>query len=361
MAMEMSTDRAICYRCGKMYSRKKGFFPVSYAVSHKGVGYIPICKECIDTMYNSYLAQCHNAKDAVRQMCRKLDLYWSENLYELVQKKSTTQSMMTQYIVKTNSISYAGKSYDDTLSEEGTLWNFYLEAPKDDDDYDSSSCTQSTAQNTDNNSQDSRDIEIPQDIVAYWGSGYSNEMYEKLEQRRKYYLSQYPDTFLNEDGQSNIANDIYLRQLCNLEVSIASDSAAGKSIEKSVNTVNTIMGSLNLKPTQSKNAEKDSELESTPLGVWLWRYENKRPLPSEDELDDSVKDVYGIKKYIFTWMGHVFKLAGKKNAFAKLYEDEIARLRVERPEYDGDDESLVVDFYSDDNSGGETDGNTEQV
>ena len=58
----------------------------------------------------------------------------------------------------------------------------------------------------------------------------------------------------------------------------------------------------------------------------------KRQLPSEDELDDSVKDVYGIKKYIFTWMGHVFKIAGKKNAFSKLYEDEIARLRVERPE-----------------------------
>ena len=344
MGIEMSSDSAICSKCGKKFSRRKGYFPVSYAILHKGTGYIPVCKICIDSMYNSYLAQCKNAKDAVRQMCRKLDLYWNNGVYEIVTRKSTTRTMMTQYISKINTVTYAGKSYDDTLFEEGTLWNFKL-----DDAGNNIKSIQNKRLVSDKAQEDIP--EIPEETIAYWGSGYTDEMYEKLEQRRKYYLSQYPDIFSGNDGVLNIANDIYLRQLCNLEVSIASDAASGKSIEKSINTVNTIMGSLNLKPAQSKNAEKDLELENTPLGVWLWRYEKKRPLPSEDELDESVKDVYGIKKYIFTWMGHVFKLAGKKNAFSKLYDEEIKRLRVERPEYDGDDEELVSDYYSDEESG----------
>ena len=120
----MSSDRAVCTRCGAAYGRRKGNFPVSYAVLHKGVGYIPVCKQCIDGMYNTYLSQCNDAKSAVRQMCRKLDLFWSESVYEVVSRKNTPRSMMTQYIAKINSVSYAGKSYDDTLSAEGTLWLF---------------------------------------------------------------------------------------------------------------------------------------------------------------------------------------------------------------------------------------------
>lgn len=163
MAIEMSSDTAICSRCGKKYSRRKGYFPVSYAILHKGIGYIPVCKDCIDTMYNTYLAQCNNAKDAVRQMCRKLDLYWSESVYEMVSRKSTTRSMMTQYIAKINTVSYAGKSYDDTLSESGTLWSFDEDANSS-TDYD------------DSNTQAGEIIETPDEIIAFWGSGYSDEM-----------------------------------------------------------------------------------------------------------------------------------------------------------------------------------------
>ena len=328
MAIEVGSTRTVCPKCGMAYASKKGNFPVSYGDTYKGAGYMHLCKKCIESMFEKYMSQCKDAKAAVRQMCRKLDLYWSDSVFESVAKKSSPHSVMMLYISKLNNVSFAGRSYDDTLLDEGNMWR-----------------TEKTSASTPDG--DGVNVPITGEVIAFWGSGYSPEMYERLEQRRKYYMSQYPDTFSDGGGDSNIANDIYLRQLCNLEVSIASDAAAGKSIEKSVNAVNTIMGSLNLKPAQSKSAERDAALENTPMGVWLWRYEKKRPLPSEDELDDSVKDVYGIKKYIFTWMGHVFKIAGKKNAFSKLYEDEIARLRVERPEYDGDDESLIVNVYSD--------------
>ena len=101
---------------------------------------------------------------------------------------------------------------------------------------------------------------------------------------------------------------------------------------------------MNIKPAQRKDDELEAELSSTPLGVWIYRFENKRPLP---EIDDQLKDVNRLKKYIFTWMGHLCKMLGVKNGYTKLYDEEIDRLRVEKPEYDGDDdEALMSHAYS---------------
>ena len=45
-----------------------------------------------------------------------------------------------------------------------------------------------------------------------------------------------------------------------------------------------------------------------------------------------------------------------KNGYTKLYDAEVDRLRVERPEYDGDDdETLLNDAYSGVSKGGDDD------
>lgn len=329
MAIEMSSDTAICSRCGTKYSRRKGYFPVSYAVLHKGTGHIPICKDCIDTMYNTYLAQCKNAKDAVRQMCRKLDLYWSESVYEIVIRKSTTRTIMTQYIAKINTVTYAGRSYDDTLSEEGTLWDFNPEPD------DSSYCEYS-------NTSQVESLETPEEIITFWGSGYSDEMYRELEERRQYWMSKF-----QEGIELDVGTEALIRQICALELDINRDRIAGKSVDKSVNALNNLLGSANLKPTQQK-ADGDSAQENTPFGVWIRKWETQRPIPAPDP---ELEDVDGIIRYISIWFfGHLCKMLGIKNAYCRLYEEEIAKMRVDRPEYeDEDDETLFNDIFGGNN------------
>ena len=328
----VSSDRAICSRCGASYSGLKEAFPVSYAPQYKGLGHIPICRKCINHMYNEYFAQCRNNKSAVRQMCRKLDLYWNEDIFNNVMLRSTSNTVMLRYIQKTATVTYAGKCYDDTLIEEETLWDFPdTEKPKVEEPV--------KEEPIDVEEHDEEDIDIPQEVIDFWGAGFSKKMYKELEQRREYYMSQLP-----KDEVLDIGSEVLIRQLCNLEVSIAHDSAAGKSIEKSVNALNTLLGSLNLKPAQKKNDTEEQELSSTPLGVWLYRYENKRPLP---DVNENLKDKNHIKKYIFTWMGHLGHMLGIKGAYTKLYDEEISRLKVERPEFaDEDDEDLLIDSYS---------------
>lgn len=341
MPLEVNSARGVCYRCGAEFSRQKGYFPVCYGALYKGMGHLHICRDCVDAMYNAYLAQCNNAHDAVRQLCRKLDLYWSEKVFEVVERKNTTRSMMTQYLSKITSLTYAGKSYDDTLSEEGTLWSFTFQEPSS-EEVSQIKQTQSSGKESKSDTPDTP--EIPDDVRLFWGAGYDADMYIDLEERRKYWMSRLPDGL-----EFDIGTEVIIKQICSLELDINRDRAAGRPVDKSVNALNSLLGSASLKPTQKKAADEDANLAGTPMGVWLYRYENKRPLP---EIDDNLKDVNGTKKYIFTWMGHLCKMLGVKGAYTKLYEDEINRLRVEKPEYvDEDDETLLNDFFTNNESG----------
>ena len=332
MPIEVNGSNYVCKKCGTAYSRIKGYFPVCYSYLYKGSGYLPFCRTCVDGMYEDYFAKTKDAKSSVRQMCRKLDLYWNEAIFNSIENKATTKSMMTLYIGKINSTRHAGKSYDDTLSEEGTLW----------DDPVILNSNKSTAQNNETDPDDPYD-DITDEVKNFWGSGYSLPMYRELEQRKEYWMSEFPQGYTFDVGTKAL-----IRQICALELDINRDRAAGKSVDKNVNTLNTLLGSACLKPVQQKSDDIGSAAESTPMGVWLYRYENLRPLP---EIDDNLKDVNGIKRYVFTWLGHVCKMLGVKNTYTKLYEEEIARLRVEKPEYDDDDdETLLNESYVESNN-----------
>lgn len=333
MSIEVNASSAICSKCGRSYGRRKGNFPVNYGLLYKGIGYVTVCKECIDNMYNGYLSQCNNPKDAVRQMCRKLDLYWNERVYEVVERKSTTHTMMTSYISKINTTTYSGKSYDDTLADEGTLWDW----------------CKKTQEETQEETMVEKEIEpeephakieeISKEVIAFWGTGYTPEMYTDLEQRRSYWMSRFPS-----DYELDIGTEAIIRQICSLELDINRDRAAGRAVDKSVNALNTLLGSASLKPTQKKN-DTDASLYNTPMGVWIDRFEYKRPIPD----DETEEDKNYLKKYILAWFsGHISKMFGIKNANTKLYDEEIAKYRVCRPEFDDDsDDDLMYEILSD--------------
>lgn len=341
MSIEVGSSNVVCCKCGHSYGRRKGYFPVSYSTLYKGIGYIPYCKDCIDVMYNKYLSICGDAKDAVRQVCRKLDLYWSDSVYEFVERKNTTRSMMTGYIARVNTVTYAGKCYDDTLESEGTLWGWT--------ENNSVSLKQTETTIPDISKSDNDDLsQIPQEVINFWGSGYTASMYTELEQRYAYWLENLP-----KDLDFDVGTTAIIRQICSLELDINRDRAAGKPVDKNVNALNSLLGSANLKPSQQRTEDIDATLTNTPLGVWLYRYENKRPLP---EIDEELKDVNGIIRYILIWVrGHLAKMMGLKNSYSKMYEDEMARLRVEKPEYDEDDDEEFLNKVFADSSEGEPD------
>lgn len=325
-AIEVNASGTVCRKCGVAYGRLKGNFPISYAQLHKGVGYLPYCRSCVDSMYDAYLAECGDTKRAVRQMCRKLDLYWNEKSFEAVEKTTSNRSMMTGYIARVNGLKQAGKSYDDTLREENAMWEWNATLG-------SEPTTQPVAHQ--HEAEDAVSvIEVPEDVIEFWGSDFEPEFVMKLDKRYKHWT----------DGAELDKGSVSLyKQICILEEMINRDAAEGKPVDKNMNMLNTLLGSLNQKPVQKKEA--DSSSDNTTFGEWIRKWENLRPIPDPDP---ELRDVDGIVRYITVFFfGHLARMLGIKNAYSKLYDEEIAKLRVDRPEFDGDDdETMFNEIFS---------------
>lgn len=316
-----------CHTCGKRYTRQKNNFPMSQSPLFKGNhGYIPTCRNCINEIFNQYKQATGSEEEALKRICMKFDIYWNKEIYNMLSKANTSSSRVVTYISRANLLKYQGKTYDDTLDEE---YNSQLPC------YSESSYIQK-----DNTLQSK---EIDESVRLFWGAGFNDAWYEELSSRYDYWTSKFP-----EDIETDVGTQALLRQICILETQINKDLVAGKPVEKLVNSLNTLLGSANLKPAQTKKEEQiDSSIENMPLGVGIKKWEDTRPLP---EVAPEFKDVDGIVKYITTWFyGHLGKMVGIKNFHSKLYEDEISRLRVEKPEYEeDDDESVFNDVFGGD-------------
>lgn len=330
-----NASSTVCRMCGTAYGKLNGYFYKSYSQLYRGVGYLPICKGCLDFLYDGYLAKCNSPRDAVRQVCRKLDLYWDDGLYARAEKDGSARTIMTSYLTKLNTYKNTGKSYDDTLEKENALWNFANQRSIEQEARETSIAEETAA-------KEESELEVDEDIRQMWGAGYTNSMYLELEQRRRYWMEQ-----LVKEGVdvNNVGTQALLRQIVSSELDINKSRAAGEDVDKKVNTFKSLLSDAMLKPSQKK--DDDSSIDKTPLGVWAWRYEHLRPLP---EVDEEFKDVNGIRRYITIWLkGHLAKMLGLRNSFSQMYEDEIKRLSVNKIDYEDDtDDSFLSDLFDDD-------------
>lgn len=337
-----------CYMCGAAYSRQKGYFTTSHSPMYRAMGYIPWCNDCVDKMYEFYRQELGDSRAAVRRMCMKLDLYWSDQLYNSAERSAGAKSRMRNYIGKTNIVRYIDKTFDDTIAEEAaaqeTAQHTSASPVLNNATDTSTGDSKADKQPTENLSEPQ--IEIPEEVKLFWGPGYRPELYAKLEDRRKYWMSKYPPGYLMDVGEEAL-----IRQICGLELEVNQDRSAGKDTDKKVGAINNLIGSLNLKPNQKKSNESDSTLDNMPLGVGIWKWENTRPIP---EPDPEFKDVNHIVWYINVFfLGHICKMLHIKNSYCQMYEDEMKRLRVERPEYEEEDDEGLFNNIFDCSPGGD--------
>lgn len=331
--LEVNASSSVCRMCGLAYGKLGGYFYKNYSQMWKGTGYLPICKTCLDKIFEQYMSECSDPRAACRAVCRKLDIYWNDSVYEQVEKRNSSRTPLAGYLSSINAYKYAGKSYDDTLHEEFSIFNFNTAHDEHENTRNDNECEDEKLE---------EEIFVDKEVIHRWGPGYSSKMYLDLEDRLKYWVDR-----LESEGVDTSGMGIQglLMQIVPTELEIIRGRAAGDDVDKKVNTLNTLLGSAMLKPNQRKTQDQDSGLENTPLGVMGWIIEERRPIP---EADPEFKDVNGIKKYVHTWVyGHLAKMVGLKNSYTKMYEDEIDKLKVDKPEYTDDDE-LISNYFSGD-------------
>lgn len=323
--------RFYCYRCGSAFSKLSGNFSVSRSPMYRGLGYLPVCIECVDALYDKYLGTLKDRRAAMRRICMMFDIYWNNDIFDMVEKQENVKSFVRTYIGKTNMNRYMGKSFDDTIEEEAAERMARLQARAAEIGFIDDSDDQEII--------DNHIVEIPQSVIDFWGPGFDPEFYLELERRYKEWT----------DGVDTSAPNIrsLYKQICILEARINKSVASGDPVKDDMNMLNTVLGNLALKPSQQKD-DTDTSLDKIPFGVGIGWCEQHKPI---SEPAPEFKDVDGIVHYITAWFyGHLAKMAGLKNIKSQIYDDEINKWTVERPRSaaEEDDDEYLYDILSQD-------------
>lgn len=334
-----------CTRCGREHTRQKGLFPSSFSpLFRENNGFLPICTICVDELFDKYRARLPSEEFAMRRMCMMFDIYWSPSLFATVKKNEDSGlSLIRTYISKMNLAKYNGKTFDDTLDEERFAEAAELVAAA------APAIVQPEEQTTSKRKKQEQAIgEAPPpsaETVLFWGTGFTPEIYQDLNLRYQQWTRDLPKPL-------PLPTETLYKQLCIQQVNVNLNMMAGKSIDGSQKVINDILVKLGISPDQQIDEDEASIINDTPMGVWIRRWEDKRPLPEEDE---DMKDSNNVIRYIHTWFfGHIGKMLGIKSPYTKMYEEEINKFRVERPDLaDVDDDDIINEEF------GEEDGDEE--
>ena len=316
-SVENTEDRKhYCTSCGKEYKKLKGNFLASQSPFYKALGYIPVCKKCLDHYEGEYTEQLGCNDEAIRRLALHFDLYVDESLLGASRKINASQTRIAGYISKTNMIQYKDKTYDtylDELAEEERLSN-KIESLEDLQEI------------------QKEYADINEKVLTFWGVGFGPEDYVFLEDK-------YADWTSRHECKTKAQESIF-QKICLMELQITKAAQTGGKVDGLVRSFNDLLGSANVKPVQNKD---NALADQNTFGTLIQKWENEKPIPAPDPEWD---DVDGIKKYIHTWFfGHLCKMLGINNKYSQLYSEETTKYTVERPQYEEDSEMSYDEIF----------------
>lgn len=294
-----------CPACGSSYKNLDDNFPASQSELYAGWSYhLPICKKCLDKMFEHYTEVYGGDEDyAIRRICEKYDIYYDVSLLNASRKITKNRSRIHTYVSRSNLNQYSGKTYDTTLDEErkeGVIETF--------DDV-----------------KDAKKAKLK--TVKFFGTGFEDDDYAFLE-------DEYLDWTTRHECSTKAQEEVF-KQICYAQLDILKAKRKGLPTKDLTKTLQDLLATANLQPKQTKD---NTLAEQNTFGTLIRKWENEKPIP---EPDDEWKDVDGIVKYVTVYfLGHLCKMMGIKNSYSRMYENEMAKYKVEKPEYEDDDEAL---------------------
>lgn len=326
MAEEERTE-FYCSCCGKKYTKQKGNFPYSNSPLFAGNGgYVTICKSCIDKyFYNLVDFFSGNEEKAADRMCQICDWFYADDIWGVCRKISSDRSRIGALPSKASLPQYKqrGITYLDTIKERASV-------------------NINDAEDLLDAKDDLADLKVRKKTISMFGMGYSMEQYKFLQE-------QYDDWTARCEAKTKAQEELF-KNLCIAQLNIQIAQQTGGKVKDAMDTFQSLLGSANLKPVQNNdNALADSQ----SFGTLIKKFEEEKPIP---EPDPEWKDVDGIVKFITVYfLGHLCKMIGIKNNYARMYDEEMAKYKVEKPQYEGDDEALFDSVFGGAVNGGEKD------
>ncbi len=317
MFEEPNRTEFYCYACGKSFKKQDGNFCKSLSPLYaNNNGFVHICKKCTDKYYYNLVDLFSgNEEKAMDRMCQIFDWYYSDEIFAATRKISADRSRVCAYPAKANLPQYEAKDkhYIDTIKDRECI-------------------TLDTVDDIEE-AKNSGELKVAKKTVAFFGLGYTPEQYRFLQ-------DQYDDWTHRHECRTKSQEEVF-KNLCIAQLNIQIAQQTGGKVKDAMDSFQNLLGTANLKPCQTnENALADQNT----FGTLIKKWENEKPI---SEPDPEWKDVDGIARYIHIYfLGHLCKMMGIKNSYSRMYDEEMEKYRVEKPEYEGDDEALFDAVFS---------------
>lgn len=296
-----------CCYCGKSYTKLTTNFPASQSELHAGLDYhLPICRKCLDILFEHYTVVYGGDEDlAIRRICEMFDIYYNVSLLNASRKITKSRSRIHTYISRWNLQQYKDRTYDTTLDEERNRKEEVIETL---DDIEDKSKTKIKT-------------------VKFFGTGFTDEDYAYLQE-------QYIDWTTRHECKTKAQEEVFKR-ICFKQLEILKATRDGKDTKDLDKTYQDLLSTAKLQPKQT---DTDALSKDRTFGQLIKIWEDEKPIPEPEE---EFKDVDGIARYLSVYfLGHLAKMVGIKNRFSRMYEEEMKKYTVEKPEYEEDTEAL---------------------
>lgn len=103
-----------CCRCNEHFNSMTQFYK-SYSELYARTGYLPICKNCLNKLFDSYIQKYGDARKAMQRICMAFDLYYNDSIFDTCD--DGTSAMLGNYIKRLNMVQYKGRTFSTSLDE----------------------------------------------------------------------------------------------------------------------------------------------------------------------------------------------------------------------------------------------------
>jgi hypothetical protein len=277
-------------------------FYISHSFLNRARGRLTICKTCIDELYNEVFLKTKNHKIAMYRLCRKLDIPYLSEVFNMAYKEAESRSSKLYgiYFQKMNSLG-ARHHYNGDFDDSEML------------DYDDVMVNE---EYEDIQKGFLKGFEVTPEMILFWGANLKKEDY--------WFLSEQYAEWNNTYELDSKSLQELVKQICFTQMKIDTKRAMGDNVDKDLDTYQKLLTSCNFKPNQENMM---NSAEQATFGTLIKRWENEKPIPKPDP---EWKDVDGIMKYVKVWFtGHLAKMMGVETEFTSEYEEEIAKYTVD--------------------------------
>jgi hypothetical protein len=239
-------------------------------------GYMSICRQCISDMYVMFYNSQHSMDRAIYKTCKALNILYSTAAVSATANHVATQKKLDDDpsifgIYKSKLISShkgvdIGRISEAPLSIDLT----FMEMP------------------IPEHSEDEKDFDGAEGVVAFWGDGYTADEYRFLEKE----LSEWKKSY----SCQNKAEEFFLKQIClkSLDLETA-NKEDGKGAETILKSIQELLKNAALTPAQQNAASSGKGTET--WGIFIKNIEETTP--AEYYKDKTLfKDIDGIEDYI---------------------------------------------------------------